>query len=93
MGAVVSSCTFTLLLTFYGICIWADKQLLMDYVAILTGSPDHTILATDVETGSAIARLENAHESLSLSLSLSALSLICFQECSFWSYIEHHIFI
>ncbi|KAK9922102.1 hypothetical protein M0R45_030583 [Rubus argutus] len=30
--------------------------------AILTGSPDHTILATDVETGSAIARLENAHE-------------------------------
>lgn len=38
----------------------------MDYVAILTGSPDHTILATDVETGSAIARLENAHESVPL---------------------------
>ncbi|KAK2977151.1 hypothetical protein RJ640_027764, partial [Escallonia rubra] len=29
--------------------------------AILTGSPDLSILATDVETGSAIARLENAH--------------------------------
>lgn len=38
----------------------------MDYVAILTGSPDHTILATDVETGSAVARLENAHESVPL---------------------------
>lgn len=29
--------------------------------AILTGSPDCSILATDVETGSAIARLENSH--------------------------------
>lgn len=29
--------------------------------AIVTGSPDHSILATDVETGSAIARLEDAH--------------------------------
>ncbi|XP_052204631.1 WD repeat-containing protein 55 [Diospyros lotus] len=29
--------------------------------AIITGSPDCSILATDVETGSAIARLENAH--------------------------------
>ncbi|XP_057958822.1 WD repeat-containing protein 55 isoform X2 [Malania oleifera] len=29
--------------------------------AIVTGSPDCSILATDVETGSAIARLENAH--------------------------------
>lgn len=30
--------------------------------AILTGSPDCSILATDVETGSAVARLENSHE-------------------------------
>ncbi|PON82758.1 WD repeat protein [Trema orientale] len=30
--------------------------------AIVTGSPDKSILATDVETGSAIARLEDAHE-------------------------------
>ncbi|KAI4327873.1 hypothetical protein L6164_020284 [Bauhinia variegata] len=30
--------------------------------AILTGSPDCSILATDLETGSAIARLDNAHE-------------------------------
>ncbi|KAK4268588.1 hypothetical protein QN277_025218 [Acacia crassicarpa] len=29
--------------------------------ALLTGSPDCSILATDVETGSAIAHLENAH--------------------------------
>ncbi|PQQ04885.1 WD repeat-containing protein 55 [Prunus yedoensis var. nudiflora] len=29
--------------------------------AILTGSPDCSILATDVETGAAIARLEDAH--------------------------------
>uniref|UniRef100_A0A7N0UKX3 WD repeat-containing protein 55 n=1 Tax=Kalanchoe fedtschenkoi TaxID=63787 RepID=A0A7N0UKX3_KALFE len=29
--------------------------------AILTGSPDCSILATDVETGSAIARLEDSH--------------------------------
>ncbi|XP_071914916.1 WD repeat-containing protein 55 isoform X2 [Coffea arabica] len=29
--------------------------------AIVTGSPDCSILATDVETGSAIARLENSH--------------------------------
>ncbi|KAG5127177.1 hypothetical protein JHK82_028012 [Glycine max] len=30
--------------------------------AILTGSPDCSILATDVETGSTIARLDDAHE-------------------------------
>ncbi|KAG4394691.1 hypothetical protein GLYMA_20G080900v4 [Glycine max] len=30
--------------------------------AILTGSPDCLILATDVETGSTIARLDDAHE-------------------------------
>ncbi|KAF7809548.1 WD repeat-containing protein 55 [Senna tora] len=30
--------------------------------ALLTGSPDCSILATDVETGSSIARLDNAHE-------------------------------
>ncbi|PIA25672.1 hypothetical protein AQUCO_10900013v1 [Aquilegia coerulea] len=30
--------------------------------AILTGSPDRSILATDVETGATIARLEDAHE-------------------------------
>ncbi|XP_073220004.1 WD repeat-containing protein 55 isoform X2 [Cicer arietinum] len=29
---------------------------------LLTGSPDCSILATDVETGSAIARLDNAHD-------------------------------
>ncbi|KAA8532098.1 hypothetical protein F0562_006760 [Nyssa sinensis] len=29
--------------------------------AIVTGSPDCSILATDIETGSAIARLENSH--------------------------------
>lgn len=29
--------------------------------AIVTGSPDRSILATDVETGSAIARLEHSH--------------------------------
>lgn len=29
--------------------------------AIVTGSPDCSILATDVETGSTIARLENSH--------------------------------
>lgn len=29
---------------------------------ILTGSADCSILATDVETGSSIERLENAHE-------------------------------
>ncbi|KAF8019171.1 hypothetical protein BT93_H3916 [Corymbia citriodora subsp. variegata] len=33
-----------------------------DGKAILTGSPDCSILATDVETGSVIARVENAHE-------------------------------
>lgn len=32
------------------------------FLAIVTGSPDKSILATDVETGSAIARLEDAHE-------------------------------
>ncbi|KAL9663926.1 hypothetical protein QQ045_019320 [Rhodiola kirilowii] len=31
-------------------------------LAILTGSPDCSILATDVETGAAITRLENSHE-------------------------------
>ena len=31
-------------------------------LAILTGSPDCSILATDVETGSTIARLDDAHE-------------------------------
>lgn len=36
--------------------------------AILTGSPDHSILATDVETGSVIARLEDAHELVPLLL-------------------------
>lgn len=30
-------------------------------LAIVTGSPDRSILATDVETGSAIARLEHSH--------------------------------
>ncbi|KAL1336376.1 hypothetical protein HN51_030747 [Arachis hypogaea] len=30
--------------------------------AVLTGSPDCSILATDVETGATIARLDNAHE-------------------------------
>ncbi|XP_047945771.1 WD repeat-containing protein 55-like isoform X4 [Salvia hispanica] len=30
--------------------------------AIVTGSPDCSILATDVETGAAIARLDNSHE-------------------------------
>ncbi|XP_058723829.1 WD repeat-containing protein 55-like isoform X1 [Vicia villosa] len=30
--------------------------------ALLTGSPDFSILATDVESGSTIARLDNAHE-------------------------------
>jgi len=30
--------------------------------AIITGSSDRSILATDLETGSPIARLENAHE-------------------------------
>ncbi|XP_038905147.1 WD repeat-containing protein 55 [Benincasa hispida] len=30
--------------------------------AILTGSSDHSILSTDVETGSVIARLEDAHD-------------------------------
>ena len=30
-------------------------------LAIVTGSPDCSILATEVETGSAIARLENSH--------------------------------
>lgn len=30
-------------------------------VAILTGSPDCSLLATDVETGSAVARLDEAH--------------------------------
>ncbi|KAK3414752.1 WD repeat-containing protein 55 [Eucalyptus grandis] len=33
-----------------------------DGKAILTGSPDCSILATDVETGSVVARVENAHE-------------------------------
>ena len=31
-------------------------------LALLTGSPDCSILATDVETGATIARLDNAHE-------------------------------
>ncbi|KAH1158413.1 hypothetical protein GYH30_030591 [Glycine max] len=31
--------------------------------ALLTGSSDCSILATDVETGSTIARVDNAHES------------------------------
>lgn len=29
--------------------------------AIVTGSPDCSIVATDIETGTAIARLENSH--------------------------------
>ncbi|KAK3193506.1 hypothetical protein Dsin_024816 [Dipteronia sinensis] len=36
--------------------------------AIVTGSSDHSILATDVETGSPIARLENSHEDAIYSL-------------------------
>ncbi|CAN0840273.1 WD repeat-containing protein 55 [Linum grandiflorum] len=36
--------------------------------AIITGSSDRSILATDVETGAAIARLENAHEDAIFSL-------------------------
>ncbi|CAN1299010.1 WD repeat-containing protein 55 [Linum perenne] len=36
--------------------------------AIITGSSDCSILATDVETGAAIARLENAHEDAIFSL-------------------------
>ncbi|KAJ6867313.1 WD repeat-containing protein 55-like [Populus alba x Populus x berolinensis] len=36
--------------------------------AIITGSSDRSILATDLETGSPIARLENAHEDAIFSL-------------------------
>ena len=31
-------------------------------LVILTGSPDCSILATDTETGSPVARLEGSHE-------------------------------
>lgn len=31
------------------------------YLVIVTGSSDHSILATDVETGTAIVRHEDAH--------------------------------
>jgi WD40 repeat protein len=36
------------------------------YSVILSGSADYSILATDVETGKSIARLEDAHEWVSL---------------------------
>jgi hypothetical protein len=36
--------------------------IVMFVLALLTGSPDCSILATDVETGSIIARIDNAHE-------------------------------
>ncbi|KAF9664011.1 hypothetical protein SADUNF_Sadunf17G0111700 [Salix dunnii] len=39
-----------------------------DGQAIITGSSDRSILATDLETGSPIARLENAHEDAIFSL-------------------------
>lgn len=31
------------------------------FLAVLTGSPDLSILATDVETGTQVARVEDAH--------------------------------
>ncbi|PKI67331.1 hypothetical protein CRG98_012280 [Punica granatum] len=37
-------------------------RFISDGKAILSGSPDCSILATDVETGSVVARVENAHE-------------------------------
>lgn len=46
--------------------------------AILTGSSDHSILSTDVETGSVIARLEDAHEYVP-----SLLFSVCLSSCTF----------
>jgi hypothetical protein len=42
--------------------------IVMFVLALLTGSPDCSILATDVETGSIIARIDNAHEWVDLLL-------------------------
>ena len=41
-----------------GVMKWLVLHLLL---AIVTCSPDKSILSTDVETGTAIARLEDAH--------------------------------
>lgn len=49
--------------SFFWMMLLTLEWLLYCFVlALLTGSPDCSILATDVETGSTIARLDNAHE-------------------------------
>lgn len=45
--------------------------------AIVTASSDRSILATDLQTGSPIARLENAHEYISPLFCLYILKFFC----------------
>lgn len=63
--------------------------------AVATGSKDCSILATDVETGSVIARLENAHEwVLSSFLGLFCFSfsyVICFSNASLFGLCRNPI--
>lgn len=52
-------------------------------LAILSGSPDCSILAMDVETGSVIARVEDAHEWVLNYYAFSIFVLVGFDEhCS-----------
>ncbi|KAI9115882.1 hypothetical protein K1719_012812 [Acacia pycnantha] len=42
-----------------------------NFISLLTGSPDCSILATDVETGSAIARFDNARAAVNRLINLT----------------------
>lgn len=65
MLLMISFGWFWLWNAYYNVCV----------SALLTGSPDCSILATDVETGSTIARLDNAHEWVDLLLWLTCHDL------------------
>lgn len=54
----------TLLFSLFRLLLISRFSNLCAYISpvMLTASPDFSILATDVETGRTIARLENAHE-------------------------------
>lgn len=57
------------------------------FAVILTGSPDCSMLASDVETGKAIARLDEAH-------GLTIVNLVfCFYLIAFFLIVSHYAII
>lgn len=54
------------------------------FLAILTGSPDFSLLATDVETGTQVARVDDAHGWVPFGLKLVIVWIIMF----WWMVIE-----